>query len=217
METLISLSQGCDMPVLLLLVHSFSFTSAGGHPVMQGAGLPPAAASSAPWSISLCSYRSNSLGIRWEVNWCFSSAVVPEEGSTGSRIHRSPRSTYMSVKGSIQTHSPDHHRKIWRDYVFAQVICGVFCCAFVWLGFFCFVLGLFLIWWGFFVGWVFLTQKAFHGFSWGPHSWWFLTLHSSHTQKTQAHIHSAGLETAGLLPTYFKTSILCTGQCHLSD
>lgn len=166
METLISLSQGCDMPVLLLLVHSFSFTSAGGHPVMQGAGLPPAAASSAPWSISLCSYRSNSLGIRWEVNQCFSSAVVPEEGGTSSRIHRSPRSTYMSIKGSIQTHSPDHHRKIWRDYVFAQVICGVFCCVSVWFGLFLFCSWLvfdlvgFFSWLGFFnpkgISWFFL-------------------------------------------------------------
>lgn len=39
----------------------------------------------------------------------------------------------------------------------------------------------------------------------------------SHTQKTQTHIHTAQLKTSGLQPIYFKTSILHTGQCHLSD
>lgn len=158
METLNSLSRCCGMPVLLLLVSSFSFTSAGGQPVMQWAGLPPPAASSAPQSSSLCSYRNNSLGIKWEVTWSFSSAVVPEgpvvepTGLWGQPICLL-KEVYRLILMTIVEKSEEITSLLrWFVTFFAVFLFGWFFCFCSWLGFFVHLIG------------VFLTQKAFHVF-----------------------------------------------------
>lgn len=52
-----------------LCISLFSFTSAGGYLLQYQPGLPPTAASSAPWSSPLCNYRSNSMDAKMKVSW----------------------------------------------------------------------------------------------------------------------------------------------------
>lgn len=138
-----------------LCIPSFSFTSAGGYPVMWQAGLPPAAASSVPWSSSLCNYRSNSLGIKLEVNWSilqllFQKEEVPVVESTG--LQGQP--VYLLKK----VHSLFSLTIVEKSEEMASLP-------------------------------IFFYPKSTPCFSSGPHSWWFLKLHSSlsHSENTNTH------------------------------